>query len=120
MINIKTTKKYGRGVYAAKDIPKGRVIEVCEILILSEKDTKIVNKTDLKWYVFKYNDNQDCLVLGNGELFNHSDKENVAYVLQNNKMVFVAKRNINKGKQLFTNYNQDTKVNTKSGYKINL
>lgn len=120
MVNIKTTKKYGRGLYASKNLKKGQVIEVCELLVLSQIDTIRVDKTDLKWYVFKYNDVQDCLVLGNGELFNHSNNANVSYQIINNKMYFVAKRNIKKGRQLFTDYNQDDQVDTKNGYKINL
>lgn len=117
---IKTTKKYGRGVYAARNISKGETIEVCEILILSRADTIKIDKTDLKWYVFKYNDHQDCLVLGNGELFNHSNNANTSYILLDNKMYFVSKKDIKKGRQLFTDYNQDAKVDTKTGYKVNL
>lgn len=119
MIFIKKTKKYGRGVYAAKDITKGTVMEICEVLVLSQNDTKLVNKTDLKYYVFKYNDKQDCIVLGNGEIFNHADSPNVSFKLIKNKMVFRALKNIIKGKQLFTNYNEDVEVNTKK-YTKNL
>lgn len=111
MIYIKKTKKYGRGVYTKKEIKKGTIIEVCEILVLSQKDTKLVNKTDLKYYVFKYNKNQDCIVLGNGEIFNHADNPNVSFKLKNNKMIFKALKNIKKNEQLFTNYNEDVEVN---------
>lgn len=112
MIQIKITKKYGRGCYASKNIKKGQVIETCELLVLTKEDTKKVNNTDLKYYVFKYNNSQDCLVLGNGEIFNHSDNANVSYKIKDNKMVFIAIKNIKKGRQLFTNYNEDVQVDT--------
>jgi uncharacterized protein len=121
MSYIKKTKQYGRGVYADRYYVEGDIIEISEILILSEKDTKKVNETDLKFYTFKYNDKQDCLVLGNGEIYNHSDNPNVSFKLnkKTNKMVFKALKFIKAGQQMFTNYNEDVKVDTKK-YTKNL
>jgi len=116
MYQIKTSDEMGRGLYAIEPIHDGKVIMDCEILVLSENDTKIVNTTDLQYYTFKYNNNQDCLVLGDGEIFNHDDNANVIYELievdGRKMMVFTALKFIKPGEQLFINYAQDIQVNT--------
>ncbi len=114
MINIKVTPEMGRGVYASKNLMSGDSI-VCDILLLSPEDTKKVNETDLQFYTFRVNDLQDCLVLGIGELFNHTDKANVDYSLQEidgrMQMVFKVNRFIPKDEQLFINYAADAHIN---------
>lgn len=122
--HIMTTQEFGRGVYALCDIPQGTIIERAHILVLSEADTIAIRNTDLKYYDFNYNDKQACLVLGNGELYNHSDTPNLRYDLVScgghERMVFVTTKPVKAGEQLFTNYNQDdTSVNPKD-YTVNL
>lgn len=116
MIEIKVSPGMGRGLYAVQNIGLGQHVETCELLVLSEIDTKIVNKTDLYYYTFKYNNNQDCIVLGNAEIFNHSQNPNVMYSLANldgrRVMVFVATRPIKAGEQLFIDYQADADVDT--------
>jgi SET domain-containing protein len=123
MIKIIETEQYGRGVYATIDIPSGVNVELAELLILSKEDTTKVNETDLQYYTFKFTDDQDCLVLGVGEIFNHSDSPNVSYSIIEHenrpKMQFVTIRDVKAGEQLFTDYNQDVKVETKN-YNKNL
>jgi len=113
--HVKLVPGMGRGVFADHDIDMGRIVVVNELLVLSEADTVKVNNTSLKLYTFKYNDTQDCLCLGDGELFNHSDTPNVEYYLQNingrKVMSFLASRDIVAGEQLFINYSHDTEVN---------
>ncbi len=46
---IKTTKEFGRGLYASSNIAKGKVITECEILVLNPLDSVLVNQTDLKY-----------------------------------------------------------------------
>lgn len=112
MLKIKVTLKYGRGVYTTKRIRKGAVVARCEVLLLSASDIETVNRTALRDYTFKYNDIQDCLVLGVGELFNHSNKPLVSYTLEEHQgrvvMVFRALRDIESGRQLFIDYSADT------------
>lgn len=125
---VKLTPDMGRGVFANRDIKAGELICYCELLVLSEQDTRVLEKlTDLKYYTFKYNEKQDCLVLGDGEIFNHADEENVSYNLKTivdsfgsrTLMEFRATKDCNKDTQLFINYNRDIEVNT-DNYKINL
>lgn len=71
----------GRGLTTLHSITKGTIITECELLMLSPKDTKTVNTTDLQYYTFKVDSERDCLVLGDGEIFNHSDTPNTGYKL---------------------------------------
>lgn len=122
---IKLTEQYGRGVYASKSLTEGEVVEIAEVLLLDSHDTFTINRmTKLKDYTFTVNEyngieilNEDCLVLGNGELYNHSDNPNVKYELINlngrKQMYFTALRDIKPDEQLFIDYNADVtnKVN---------
>lgn len=114
MYHISTSPEMGRGLYASRDIERGELVTLCDLLVLSPEDTTKVNETDLKYYTFVYNQKQDCLVLGDGEIFNHDESPNVVYFLQHDgprlKMHFVATRDITEGEQLFIDYGHDTKV----------
>lgn len=119
---IKFTEEFGRGIYADQEIKSGQWVECAEILALNDQDTVMVNNTELKCYTFKLDDNSDCLVLGNGELYNHSDNPNVSYRLLHingrSQMVFKAIKNIQKNDQLFIDYNEDGPTNAE--YCVNL
>jgi SET domain-containing protein len=122
--HLETTEEFGRGLYASWEIQKDALLFKAELLVLSPSDTIQVNNTDLKYYTFKYNDTQDCLVLDNGEIFNHSDSPNVSYRLvpHENRLVmeFRALRDIKPYEQLFIDYNADTRVNTNEYKGVNL
>lgn len=124
--SVQLIEGMGRGVVAERDIKLGEVITNCELLVLSAEDTIKVNETDLKWYTFTYNKetNQDCLVMGDGEIFNHDDDANTLYGLIDwngrKLMRFQAARDIKKGEQLFINYNSDVDACNIDGYVINL
>lgn len=120
---LQETKEFGRGLYAGYFIAKGEVIAEFELLVLSPSDTTKVNETDLKYYTFCFNEAQDCLVLGDGEIFNHDDKPNVSYQLVERDgrklMQFAATKNIWPYDQLFIDYAADAKVEL-NNYRVNL
>lgn len=111
--SVQLIEGMGRGIIAERDIKLGEVITNCELLVLNSDDTKKVNETDLQYYTFTYNAElkQDCLVLGDGEIFNHDDNANVLYGLIDwngrKLMRFQAARDIKKGEQLFIDYSAD-------------
>ena len=111
---IKHTPEMGRGLYAVQDLQAGKILFTCEVIPLSEGDTQTIAQTELQFYTFKYNDKQDCLVLGDGELFNHSDEANIGYKLIDfdgrRVMAFYTLADISRDAQLFTNYAQDVQV----------
>jgi SET domain-containing protein len=126
--SVQLIEGMGRGVIAERDIKLGEIITNCELLLLSPEDTIKVNETDLQWYTFTFDKNskQDCLVLGDGEIFNHDDNANVLYGLIDwngrKLMRFQASRDINKGEQLFIDYRVDVDNvdNVLESYTINL
>lgn len=119
MLEIKVVPEMGRGVFATKDIPSMSHVETCELLVLSPDDSELLACTELQYYTFTFNEVQDCLVMGNGEMFNHSNTPNVLYKLADldgrKVMVFATVRPIMAGEQLFIDYNADvsTKVSDK-------
>lgn len=123
---IKATNKYGRGLYASKNIKQGSRIMLCELLVLSPEDTLALSYTSLADYVFTYNEKQDTLVLGDAELFNdNGNKSNVSYYLRQYNgrtvMEFIANQDIALGRQLFIDYSADLRNNeSKSNYSVNL
>lgn len=114
MIQVKVSKEMGRGIYANQMIQAGQVVMLCELLVLDQNDTVAVNETALKYYTFKFTDDQDCLVLGLGEIFNHDDNANVSYQIVmhegRNMMQFTALSQIEADAQLFINYTADVLV----------
>ena len=115
MYSVKTSPKSGRGLYADRDIYAGEPVMTCELIVLSEKDTKTLQETDLRFYTFEFNDKQDCLLLGDGELFNHSDVPNVSFKLKRYKnrmvMFFQCIRDIQSGEELCIDYTSDIVIN---------
>jgi SET domain-containing protein len=120
---LKTSPEMGRGLYAMYDLQAGKILFTAELLVLSESDTHLVNKTDLQYYTFKYSETQDCLVLGDGEIFNHDTDPNIGYKLIDfdgrKVMMFYTLKNITQNDQLMIDYGADVNVDT-SKYVINL
>lgn len=109
MIKIKQTKKYGRGLFAAEDIPMNTVIEISELIIIPDlKEDKLLSKTKLKHYLYLFGEGS-ALALGYGSLFNHSKEPNIVWKMnvRRKKIIFKTKRPIKKGEQFFINYGYD-------------
>jgi SET domain-containing protein len=115
MTYVLATNEFGRGLYAMRAIKPNTIVMSCEILALNEHATKVIRMTDVNDYLFTFDDERDldCIVLGDGELFNHSDDSNVSYELVNINgrfmMVFRSTKAIDEDEQLFINYNADVK-----------
>jgi SET domain-containing protein len=109
-IYLKDTQKYGRGIYAKRDIKKGEQIEVSPIIMISNEDwQKYLEKTILYSYCFYWEENL-AIALGYGSLFNHSYHPNARF---NNNMAnlsidFYAIRDIKKDEEITINYHGDT------------
>ena len=115
---IDNTKEFGRGIYSGIiGFERHEVICVCETVPLSKLDTNLIKGSSvLKNYTFKYNEDMDCLVLGDGSLFNHSSNPNVSFRLDEHPtdptrkmMYFYALTSIKEGEQMFIDYTSDDK-----------
>lgn len=115
MYKIELIPGMGRGLVATQDIPAGTVVVANHLHIFSMAETDDINLNyihSLRLYTFKYTDYNDCLCLGDGELFNHSDSPNVGYKLKHDEvlgdvMVFTTLNDVKAGEQLFIDYTQD-------------
>jgi uncharacterized cysteine cluster protein YcgN (CxxCxxCC family) len=120
---IKQTEDFGRGLYATQDVKSGKILFSAELIVLSPEDTLKVQETALRDYTFKFNETQDCIVLGEGELFNHSATPNVGYKLikQDGRtlMYFFTLSEVEAGSQFFIDYAADS-AKLVSEYKMNL
>lgn len=110
-ICIKDTGKYGRGVYATRDIKKGELIEVSPVLLSRENEWKYLQKTVLFNYCFTWGDNYEhtAIALGYGSLYNHSYTPNATFDnnIDNFSIDFYALADIKDGDEITINYNED-------------
>lgn len=92
----------GRGVYADEDISKGSTIEICHILLIDQDD---INDS-LEGYVYEFSSTKAALALGNGSLYNHSDRANATFSFaKKKKLLFIkAEKNIKKGEEITIDY----------------
>lgn len=98
-----------RGVFAAADLKKGDLIEICPIIEIPETQVKLLRKTDLINYYFRvgmYNE-RVAIALGYGSLYNHSYSPNADFEtnLEERIIQFIALKNINKDEEITIDYN---------------
>jgi len=107
-LTVKSTKKMGRGVFAAKNICKGEIVEVSPVVVVLDSDS---GHSVLGHYVYAWGKKRCALALGLGSLFNHAEDCNVDYstAIANKTIVYKANRTIKKGQELFISYGYDPK-----------
>ena len=115
-ICIKDTGKYGRGIYATRDIKTGELIEASPVLISCKNEWKYIKKTVLFDYCFTWGENYEhtAVALGYGSLFNHSYTPNASFTnnIDNLSIDFYAIDDINSGEEITINYNEDAEDNS--------
>jgi len=103
----KSKKAKGWGVFAAKDIKKGEIIEICPVILLPLKELGQIKKTKLYFYYFEYDEKNIAIFLGYGSLYNHSFSPNARYLFKpkNKTVEFKAIKNIKRNTEIMVNYN---------------
>lgn len=106
---VAPSEVHGRGVYTTEKIKKGALIEICPVIVLPKKETKIIHETVLHDYYFLWGESQkkSAMVLGWGMIYNHSYEPNAKYLLdyENNTVDFYAIKKIKPGEEIMVNYN---------------
>ena len=105
--------KKGKGVFANKNIKKGTIIDVANVVPLPNKDYKKISKTILYNYCYiwedpKYNpEYRNAISLSISQFINHSYNPNVRYIYDyDNKCIeFETLCDISKGEEITVNYN---------------
>ena len=114
---VAATEKMGRGIFTKKDIPADTVIEISPVIVMSQADRLLLDKTLLHDYIFEWGEKKDqcCMALGLVPIYNHSYQSNCEYFMNfDDNTIFVKTvTQINKGDELTINYNGDWNDSTK-------
>ncbi|MEH7122214.1 SET domain-containing protein [Bacillus sp. JJ1532] len=107
-IIVKNAGKYGRGIFADRYIKKGELLEKAPVIIIPDQEWKQMRKSVLQNYVFRWGEDK-AIALGYGSLYNHSYTPNAKYItnIENQTLDFYARKDIQRGEQIFVNYNGD-------------
>ena len=107
-IVMKDSGKYGRGIFAMRDIKKGEFIEEAPVIVIFETEWKLMRKSILLNYVFRWKEDK-ALALGYGSLYNHSYNPNARYHtnIENQSIDFYAREDIQENEEITVNYNGD-------------
>jgi hypothetical protein len=71
---VRTIKGKGRGVFAAEDIPTGRLVLVNDVALIEPDALKKTSK--FNDYPMAWTHTHDCIALGQINLLNHADQSN--------------------------------------------
>lgn len=101
-LTVKKSSIHGYGVFAAKAIKKGELIEECYMLISKGGDDVLED------YYFQAG-KKYAMFLGFGCIYNHSDEPNADYKLNIKQKVVTIKasENIPKGAEIFVSYGEE-------------
>lgn len=104
-IGISPTLKI-RGLIATRNINKNFIIERCPVILIEMKFEDFLEETRLSSYYFTWDNNFHCLVLGYGEIYNHSKNNNIKFYKDKKRqlMIFKTIKDIKKGEELMINY----------------
>lgn len=109
-VEVKQAGSKGRGVFAAKPIKKGEVIEVAHYIEIPETEYKKLKDTVIGYYWYEVEGNKTAIGLGSASLYNHSSqKPNAEFYVDAEKKVIVvtAIRDIKPGKEILFDYGYD-------------
>jgi SET domain-containing protein len=116
----------GKGLFAKKDIRKGSVIDIAHVILIPNKDYKILERTSLSNYCFvwenpKYKTKyKNAVAMSICQFMNHSYLPNVRYEYnyKNDTIKFIAIRKIEKGEELTINYNGEVKDKSPTWFNV--
>ena len=99
---IRQTPQKGRGLFAIADISPGEIIETCQLILTKMDEIQGV----LEAYIFQYKKNVAAVALGNGSLYNHSDRPNAEFYFNYKKkvLIFRALKKISANTEITVNY----------------
>ena len=113
-IDIKfISKSKGKGAFAKKSIKKGTLIDVANVVLITNKDYIKIEKTQLYDYCYIWEDPKhkpafkNAIALSVSQFINHSYTPNLRYLYdyENKVIEYSAIEDISKGEELTVNYN---------------
>jgi SET domain-containing protein len=106
---IKNVAEKGRGVFAAKPIRKGDIVEAAPVIVIPDEDVDLIDQTAMADYYFKWGESHFALVLGYGSLYNFSELPNISFEVDpiHEVMIYRAIKSIKKDQELTVHYQCD-------------
>ncbi len=115
----------GRGVFTAKEIKPGMLLEESPVIVMPFKDREFIDKTLLHDYIFEWGEKNGepmrcCMALGWAPIYNHSYQSNCEYYMDfKEEMIQIkAVREIAKDEELTINYNGDWNDKKKVWFEV--
>lgn len=95
------------GVFAARDLEPGEMIEICPVLLFPKQELQFIDQTILYDYYFDWTNEQYAICLGYGSLYNHSYAPNAEYDMdfEGQTIDFECIKPIKAGEEITVNYN---------------
>jgi uncharacterized protein len=110
-LQIAKTNNKGNGIIALKNIPAHTEIELSPAIIMTAKERKLLDKTELYNYIFVWGHNEDecCMAQGYISIYNHACPSNSEYFMNfdDNTILIKTVRNIKAGEEITINYQGD-------------
>ena len=101
----------GRGVFTSDKLAAGTILERSPVIVMSARERILLDQTLLRDYIFIWgtDESQCCMALGYLSVYNHSYQSNAEYEMdfENSTIRIKAVRDIEKGAEVFINYNGD-------------
>ncbi len=104
----------GRGVFAAKKIHAGDIIEICPVIVMKPNEIEILDQTTLYDYYFLWEDEENdlktcAIALGLGSMYNHKAPSNADYRMDMDHTMIdiIAVKDIESGEEITINYHGD-------------
>lgn len=109
-IYLLQTENKGRGVYTKTAIKAKTVIETAPVIVMTDADRQLLDKTLLHDYIFEWTPNGEkmcCMALGWVPMYNHSKRSNCEYFMDydDDTIYIETVRDIKAGEELTINYN---------------
>lgn len=109
-LEVRVTKKKGRGVFARRLIPKGTEFERVPLIVVTWNK---IDESELAHYVYTWTETKAVVALGYGSMYNHSFEPNAYYEdVGRQTKAFTALRDIQPGEEVTINYNGDPEDKT--------
>lgn len=101
----------GRGVFTARELTKGDLIEFCPLVLIPKKDQSCIHQSILHDYYFLSPESDMCIVLGYGSIYNHSFSPNadIVFDIPNQQLEIHCVAGIMAGEEIFIDYTGDIK-----------
>jgi uncharacterized protein len=108
---IEKTKERGRGVFTSASLSAQIEIEISPVIVMNSEERLLLDQTLLHDYIFEWGpgSNECCMALGYISVYNHAFEPNCEYEMDFTAQTIRIKtiRDINRGEELFINYNGD-------------